>query len=636
MAKKLRLAVPLALAVGLLAPLLLLAAALVQNGGFEGGFHSQSGINGQVPDGWTALNLSGNPEYRSTASRGGWVERIEGTNSLSLLAENFNTEGRPFDAVLYQRITGLTPNTPYSVAGWFLSLWGGSARPKNENAILKRIGIDPTGGTDPTAPSVVWSEWDGADKAWRNLSVAAVPTGSAATVFLQVRHQYAKDHTDAILDGVEFREAPTASLSPLPAFVTDTTVTLTWSGHLPDHLRELGPYALYFDVQRRNTDGTWATVVADLTSTSWALMASEGETVTLRVVPKSYQPPDNTTAWPPWTFYGLPTAPVTTVVDTQPPRLTGPSAPRWATAPFTVTLAGSDATSGIAGYDLQWRTNVEKLWHPWLTATQATSVVFGVGGAPTAVVPETSYLLRGRACDQAGLCSDWQETVVHVATAFLAGTVLDRSGEPVPGARLQIEPYPFFGGVPQPGAWGEFFTGVPTRTITVTLSAPDGGALPPTPLTVSGTLTATWRLPPLIDAVANGHFEAGGSDWGGSGWTITTTAHSGQKALLLLPSARFTQTVAAPLANALLSFAWRGEGLTPGAQISVTVGSLVFSVPVADGPWQYWVSPPITSTGTLPLSFQLQSSGGHLLLDEVALGPAREPPRFLFLPLVNR
>ncbi len=631
-----RLVVPLTLAIGLLSPLLLLAATLVQNGGFEGGFHAQAGIAGQVPDGWTALNLSGNPEYRSTASRGGWVERIEGNNSLSLLAENFTTEGRPFDAVLYQRVEGLKPNTPYSVSGWFLSLWGGSARPKNDGAILKRIGIDPAGGTDPTAPGVVWSEWDGADKAWRNLSVAAAPTGTAATIFLEVRHQDAKDHTDVILDGVEFREAPTVSLSSLPAFVTDTTVTLTWSGHLPDHLKELGPYALYFDVQRRNTDGTWATVAADLTGTSWALTASEGETVTLRVVPKSYQPRDNTKTWPPWTFYGRPTPPVTTVVDTQPPRLVGPGAPRWTTGAFTVTLAGSDATSGVSGYDVQWRTSVEKFWRPWLTATQATSVTFGMGGVPAAVQPETSYLLRGRACDRAGLCSAWQESTVHVAVAFLAGTVLDRGGQPVPGARLEIQPYPFFGEVPQPGAWGEFFTGVPTRTITVTVSAPDGGALPPTPLAVSGTLTVTWRLPPATDAITNGHFEAGGSAWGGSGWAITSTAHSGQKALHLPPSARLTQTVAAPPANARLSFAWRGEGLPSGAQLSVTVGSRAFSVPVADGPWQYWVSPPITATGALSVSFQLQSTAGSLLLDEVTFGPARPPPYYRFLPVVSR
>ena len=45
------------------------------------------------------------------------------------------------------------------------------------------VGIDPTGGTNATADTVVWSAQSFADNVWAHLTVTAQAQGSRVTVF---------------------------------------------------------------------------------------------------------------------------------------------------------------------------------------------------------------------------------------------------------------------------------------------------------------------------------------------------------------------------------------------------------------------------------------------------------------------
>ncbi len=117
------------------------APPVLINAGFECdppdyGYQSQPGINGQVPKGWTAMLLNGNPRLNSTTMEWrddhqcirSYYEKIERYDSMAFVSEDIETPpepGKPFDAVVYQQTT-VTPGASYSLSGWMLSLCGGS------------------------------------------------------------------------------------------------------------------------------------------------------------------------------------------------------------------------------------------------------------------------------------------------------------------------------------------------------------------------------------------------------------------------------------------------------------------------------------------------------------------------------
>jgi len=51
-----------------------------------------------------------------------------------------------------------------------------------------RTGYDPSGGTDPSAPSVVWTNWTFTAARWLELSLSATAPSGSLTVFLESRH----------------------------------------------------------------------------------------------------------------------------------------------------------------------------------------------------------------------------------------------------------------------------------------------------------------------------------------------------------------------------------------------------------------------------------------------------------------
>jgi len=67
---------------------------------------------------------------------------------------------------------------------------------------------------------------------------------------------------------------------------------------------------------------------------------------------------------------------------------------------FTVRWSGSDATSGVTSYDVQYRFGQASAWVTWISGSSAASAVFQ---APR----EGTYYFRSRARDQAGNVESW-------------------------------------------------------------------------------------------------------------------------------------------------------------------------------------------------------------------------------------
>jgi hypothetical protein len=147
------------------------------------------GVNCQVAAGWQRFSLDA-PEpcfmdgrvFAHSHLGGGWVESTDGGTSQMIVGT------APYRAGLWQRVTGLTPGVGYGFHAAMLTIFQTSAGDPDHGRMIKRVGIDPTGGTDPRSPAVVWSAPDGHDLGpWdleRRVSVYA--QAPAATVFISV------------------------------------------------------------------------------------------------------------------------------------------------------------------------------------------------------------------------------------------------------------------------------------------------------------------------------------------------------------------------------------------------------------------------------------------------------------------
>jgi hypothetical protein len=296
-----------------------LAPALT-NPGFEcnQGYSPQPGIRGLVPNGWTAVLLDGRPELNSTRTYfagscggSGFIERIEGEDSMVFLSEDIETPplpGKPFDALVYQQAT-VTPGVAYSVSSWMVSLCGGSAMPNDCPSgyyMAKMLGIDPTGGTNPLAPSAVWIEdrRNFTESRWANLRLGATAQSNAITLFARIRSPFRWHGAHAFVDAFSLVQAPTAQFVNLPSSVQGSQVTVRWQGSLGPDIPAIpgGTHQLLFDVQQRQAgQSTWSDWLVGQPAGQAAFSAGTFQgirTFEFRLRARAEQPEGGPGAWP--------------------------------------------------------------------------------------------------------------------------------------------------------------------------------------------------------------------------------------------------------------------------------------------------------------------------------------------------
>jgi hypothetical protein len=147
----------------------------------------------QVASGWQRFWTGANEPcwmdtriFAASNLGGGWVERIEGETSQMILS----TE--PYDAGIWQQVSGLVPGTGYGFHAAMLTIFQTSAQDPVHGTMIKQVGIDPTGGTDPRSPTIVWSPPDDHDQGpWDIDSItSAYAQASTVTVFVRVNSLY--------------------------------------------------------------------------------------------------------------------------------------------------------------------------------------------------------------------------------------------------------------------------------------------------------------------------------------------------------------------------------------------------------------------------------------------------------------
>jgi hypothetical protein len=172
----------------------------------------QGAASGMAPAGWTPFVVSGGLAMDPSP------DTYWGAPSLRMWSD-----GGIFVAGIWTQVGGLTPGATY-----YASMgWGGPTEP---DAFGRRLGIDPTGGTDPNSPNIVWGPMlrgpgkvlNDSNPGYPNIDVSAVAKGSTATVFVWVDHNYSTGQNQIFIDAVGLYQSdapvapPPTSTSPLP------------------------------------------------------------------------------------------------------------------------------------------------------------------------------------------------------------------------------------------------------------------------------------------------------------------------------------------------------------------------------------------------------------------------------------
>lgn len=233
---------------------------------FDGPYSTYNGHQLRVASGWTKFVIGATPprfmidgDYAALFAGAGAIPRhIEGN-----LSQNFWL-GHPFVGGLYQQIA-VTPGKAYAAKAFIFTVVG-STVPDPDGKMVKQVGIDPYGGTNPSADWIQWGEPDGRDKTYKDIDIraAAWAKSDRITLFLKVTNlaEVKPDWNAVWLDTAVVQEAATARASS-PASSPPGSFTVEWAGQNPPN-----GSILYYDVESKDgAGGAW---------TSWLSKTDQG------------------------------------------------------------------------------------------------------------------------------------------------------------------------------------------------------------------------------------------------------------------------------------------------------------------------------------------------------------------------
>jgi hypothetical protein len=201
----------------------------------DGSFNHQEGFdNISVPDGWTAFFKQGLPVAHDSRNTVGWARpttrvinseppyldppRINSTPGAFHLSTDFTI----YDAGLYQQVQVL-PGSQWKLSAWSHAWTSQEDDPHHSTTsdpyqAWQMVGLDPTGGTNPYASSVIWSEPAHIYDAYAQTYTAeTMALGNTLTVFIRSWLMWPYKHNNMYWDTVTLEQLayPYSSYFPL-------------------------------------------------------------------------------------------------------------------------------------------------------------------------------------------------------------------------------------------------------------------------------------------------------------------------------------------------------------------------------------------------------------------------------------
>jgi hypothetical protein len=199
---------------------------LTRNGSLtDGGYEFPHGI---MANWWTPFHISGEWPYFLLHDAENANGDIHHSSSLFINANDI-----VFDVGIYQEVTGTQPGAWYEFkVGWapmLRDLPDGVVNQRVHDVVMRQVGADPHGGTDPLAPTVVWGPefWHGAQGLNpETMRVTFQALSEKTTVFIRVRNVDESPSDKVFLDVMCLlprTDIPTEILVPSPTPTPEAT-----------------------------------------------------------------------------------------------------------------------------------------------------------------------------------------------------------------------------------------------------------------------------------------------------------------------------------------------------------------------------------------------------------------------------
>jgi LysM repeat protein len=187
---------------------------LLRDPSFEGPYVGRGRPDLNTPEAW-GLWLGDSPRNYDWQNRSDRVFAFPHPGQPEIhagtVSQNLSGGYVTYTAALYQQVSLATrDNVTFSVWGWLKTcnlpkdangnLTGDNCGSAIESGAYMRAGIDPTGGTNPLSPTVVWSADIRPHDRWEQATVSATPQGNTITVFAFVTQQWPADLNRAYFD----------------------------------------------------------------------------------------------------------------------------------------------------------------------------------------------------------------------------------------------------------------------------------------------------------------------------------------------------------------------------------------------------------------------------------------------------
>lgn len=158
---------------------------LVPGGSFKDGFHNQSGIIGQVGNYFTAYLVSGTAQFYHE-----YTESLDGDSQGVSRAD-------PFHVGIYT-IVDVNFEGEYQAVAAAATTFNGASHDTYD--IGQRFGIDPYGGTDPSSPGIIWTDWFWQNNIWHGHQIDFVALSPTITMFFEIWAPYQRWTNTAWID----------------------------------------------------------------------------------------------------------------------------------------------------------------------------------------------------------------------------------------------------------------------------------------------------------------------------------------------------------------------------------------------------------------------------------------------------
>ncbi|MCA9911613.1 MAG: LysM peptidoglycan-binding domain-containing protein, partial [Anaerolineae bacterium] len=182
-------------------------ANLLRDGGMDGAYTARGRVDFNIPADWGVWYADSprseawmNLQPVAFPHNGPAPDPQSGARVL-----NMNKGYATFTAAIYQQAT--VPENANVVASAWAYLKTCNLAPGFDNCgsavesgAFTRIGVDPTGGTDPNSPNIVWSGNSQPHDRWEQMSVSATAAGATVTVFIYVTQRWPSDLNNVYFD----------------------------------------------------------------------------------------------------------------------------------------------------------------------------------------------------------------------------------------------------------------------------------------------------------------------------------------------------------------------------------------------------------------------------------------------------